>query len=97
MDDYRESPAIRVIEELKKEGADVVYYDPYIPSFREHGKMYVGEKELTKELIEGADLVVITASHSNVDYDFVQKHAKGIFDTKNVTKNIEDKSNIEVL
>lgn len=97
IDDYRESPAIRVIENLQKEGADTVFYDPYIPKFREHGKVYEGEKELTVELIESADLVVITASHSNVDYEFVQHHAKAIFDTKNVTKNLQDKSNIEVL
>lgn len=97
IDDYRESPAIHVIDQLQKEGADVMFFDPYIPRFREHGKVYEGEKELTKELIESADLVVITASHSNVDYDLVQRYAKGIFDTKNVTKNLADKSNIEVL
>ena len=97
IDDYRESPAIRVIENLQKEGADTVFYDPYIPKFREHGKVYEGEKELTEELVESADLVIITASHSNVDYEFVQRHAKAIFDTKNVTKNLQDKSNIEVL
>lgn len=97
IDDFRESPAIRVIENLQKEGADTVFYDPYIPKFREHGKVYEGEKELTAELVESADLVIITASHSNVDYEFVQRHAKAIFDTKNVTKNLQDKSNIEVL
>ncbi len=97
IDDYRESPAIRVIENLQKEGADTVFYDPYIPKFREHGKVYEGEKELTAELVESADLVIITASHSNVDYEFVQRHAKAIFDTKNVTKSLQDKSNIEVL
>lgn len=97
IDDYRESPAIRVIENLQKEGADTVFYDPYIPKFREHGKVYEGEKELTAELVESSDLVIITASHSNVDYELVQRHAKAIFDTKNVTKNLQDKSNIEVL
>ena len=34
IDDYRESPAIRVIEELKKVGANVDYYDPYIAEYR---------------------------------------------------------------
>jgi len=97
IDDYRESPAIRVIENLQKEGADTVFYDPYIPNFREHGKVYEGEKELTAELVESADLVIITASHSNVDYEFVQRHAKAIFDTKNVTKNLKDNGNVEVL
>ena len=97
IDDYRESPAIRVIDNLKREGADVIFFDPYIPRFREHGKVYVGEKELTEELVKSADLVVITASHSNVDYEMVQRNAKAIFDTKNVTKDLADKSNIEVL
>ena len=33
IDDYRESPALRVLERLRVYGADVTYYDPYIPSF----------------------------------------------------------------
>ncbi len=97
IDDYRESPAIRVMEILQKEGAETLFFDPYIPKFREHGKMYVGEKELTADLLEAVDLVIITASHSNVDYELVQRHAPAIFDTKNVTKHLSDKGNIEVL
>lgn len=97
IDDYRESPAIRVIEELLKVGADVCYFDPWVEKFREGELTMTSEKELTKELIEGADLVMVTAAHTNVDYDFVQKHAKAIFDTKNAMKNIENRDNIEVL
>lgn len=97
IDDYRESPAIRVIDNLRKEGADTVFFDPYIPKFCKHGKVYEGEKELSAELIESCDLVVITASHTNIDYAFVQQHAKAIFDTKNVTKDLACKDNIEVL
>ena len=97
IDDYRESPAIRVIEELKKVGADVCFFDPYIPRFRDKGVWYEGEKELTAELVKNADAVVITASHTNVDYGFVQQHAKAIFDTKNVMKAVEARENIEVL
>lgn len=97
IDDYRESPAIKVIEILLKEKADVVFYDPYVPKFRENGKIYTGEPELTAQLIESADLVMITTSHSNVDYEFVQQHAKAIFDTKNATKGLTCRDNIEVL
>lgn len=97
IDDYRESPAIQVIEGLRKEGADVVFFDPFIPKFRHKGKWYEGEKELTQELVEGSDIVVITTNHSKVDYSFVQKHAKAIFDTKNATKGIIPRDNIEVL
>jgi UDP-N-acetyl-D-glucosamine dehydrogenase len=97
IDDYRESPAIRVIDELKRLGADVSYFDPYIPRFKEKGHVMEGEKALTAELLEGADIVLVTCAHSNVDYAFVQKHAKVIFDTKNVMKSIKERDNIEVL
>lgn len=97
IDDYRESPAIRVIEEVENLGADVVYFDPYVSEYEEHGILKVGEKELTKSLIESADLVIITTAHTNVDYSMVQKYAKVIFDTKNAMKDIEYRENIELL
>lgn len=97
IEDYRESPAIRVIEELEKEGADVVYYDPFVFEYVEHGKIKKGELKLTSELIETADLVIVTTSHTNVDYNFVQQHAMAIFDTKNAMKHVESRSNIELL
>ena len=97
IDDYRESPAIRVIEELEKEGAEVFYYDPFVSEYSEHGVVKKGETELTSELIESVDLVIVTTAHTNVDYDFVQKHAKAIFDTKNAMKHVEARENIELL
>lgn len=97
IDDYRESPAIRVIDELKKVGANVCYYDPYIPQFKENGQVMTGEKALTAELIESADLVMVTCAHTNVDYALVQQKAKVIFDTKNVMKDIAPRDNIVLL
>lgn len=97
IDDYRVSPAIRVIEELKKEGAEVTYYDPFVPEYKEHGTIVKGETKLTAELIQSADLVMITTAHTIVDYGFVQQHAKVIFDTKNVMKQIKNRDNIELL
>ncbi len=97
IDDYRESPAIRVIEELEKEGAEVIYFDPFVSEYSEHGLVKKGEPELTTELIESADLVIVTTAHTNVNYDFVQKHSKAIFDTKNAMKHIEIRENIELL
>lgn len=97
IDDYRESPALSVIECLKTEGAKTVFYDPYIPEYKRKGETYKGEKGLSPQLLESVDLVIVTASHTNVDYDFVQKHSKAIFDTKNVMKAIKNRSNIELL
>ena len=97
IDDYRESPAIRVIEALRKRGAQVRYFDPYIPTYRYQGEVFSGIPALTEEALEDADIVVITSAHTNVDYDFVVKNAKLIFDTKNATKNVKDREKIEVL
>ena len=97
IDDYRESPALRVIEELNKNGSEVVYYDPWVKQYKYKGVVKQSECELTAELVESADLVMITCAHTNVDYSFVQKHAKAIFDTKNVTKDMQPCENIEVL
>lgn len=97
IDDYRESPAIRVIDELEKEGAEVIYFDPFVTEYSEHGKVKKGELELSSALLETADLVIITTAHTNVDYHFVQKNAKIIFDTKNAMKAVTDRVNIELL
>ena len=97
IDDYRESPAIRVIEELEKVGADIVYFDPYISKFKDGKIIMEGEKELTKKLLESSDIVIITTAHTNIDYKFVVDNAKIVFDTKNVTKEINKKDNVYVL
>lgn len=97
IDDYRESPAIRVIEELEKEKALVDYYDPWVSEYREHGNTVKGLSELTPEVVASYDLVMITTAHSNVDYTMVQANARAIFDTKNVMKNIQPRDNIEIL
>lgn len=97
IDDYRESPAIKVIENFEKEGSIVEYYDPYIQEYKYKGKVKKGKEELTKDLIKEADLVVITTNHSKVDYDFIQQNAKFIFDTKNAMKDVKNRDNIELL
>lgn len=98
IDDYRESPAIRVMKELRKVGADVEYYDPWVPSFKNmYGQSGESLKELTPEMVQGFDLVMVTAAHHNVDYEMVQKNAKAVFDTKNVMADLKDRENIEVL
>ncbi len=86
------------MKELRKVGADVKYYDPWIPEFRNmYGESGKSIERLTPEAVKDFDLVMVTAAHHNVDYEMVQKNAKSIFDTKNVMANISDRSNIEVL
>lgn len=97
IDDYRESPALRVIDELNKVGAEVTYFDPWVRECKHRGKMLYSIPALTSDVVRKADLVMITCAHSNVDYAMVQQNAKAIFDTKNVMKNISMRDNIEVL
>lgn len=97
IDDYRESPAIRVIEVLKREGAEVEYYDPWIPEYRDSGEKYQGLKEISPEIIKSFDLIMVTAAHTNVDYQMVAENAAAVFDTKNVMKMVKNRENIEVL
>lgn len=97
IEDYRESPAIEVINELEKLGAKVSFFDPYISEYKEHGKVKTGLNKLTIETLNTADLVIVTTAHTKVDYDFVQQNSIFIFDTKNAMKNIKNRDNIELL
>ena len=97
IDDYRESPALRVIDELEKVGADVSYFDPWVPQCTHAGKVLQSIPALTPETVNEADLVMVTCAHTNVDYAMVQQNAKAVFDTKNVMKDIANRENIEVL
>lgn len=97
IDDYRESPAIDVIEILLREGADVDFFDPYIPKFRAHGKEYVGIADISPEVISSYDIVFVAAAHTNVDYDMIEQNAKAIFDSKNAMKDVKNRDKIEVL
>ena len=97
IDDYRESPALRVIDELNKVGAEVSYFDPWVAECKHGGKVLHSIPALTPEVVQQADLVMVTCAHSNVDYAMVQQNAKAIFDTKNVMKNVTPRENIEVL
>ena len=97
IDDYRESPAIDVIEILQREGANVDFFDPYIPKFRAHGKEYVGIADISPEAIASYDIVFVAAAHTNVDYDMIEQNAKAIFDSKNAMKEVKNRDKIEVL
>ena len=52
IDDYRESPALRVIDNLEREGCIVDYYDPYIKEYKFKGRIKRGINELSKEALE---------------------------------------------
>jgi len=96
IDDFRESPSLKVIENFSKEGSIVSYYDPYVPKFKYKGKKYQG-CEFTAESLKNIDLIVIATAHSTIDYEFIQRNSKMIFDTKNAMKKVLARNNIEVI
>lgn len=95
--DYRESPALKVMELFRKKGCLVQFYDPYLAEYRYKGETFAGIPKLTAEAVQLADLVVITTAHTNVNYRLVQKHAKVIFDTKNAGKALKERDHIILL
>ncbi len=89
--DYRESPALDVLDLLKKKGARIEYYDPYVPHFTLHEKKYASKKPTVNGL-KKQDAIVILTDHEKVDYRFLIAHARLIFDTRNATKGLASKN-----
>jgi nucleotide sugar dehydrogenase len=87
--DFRESPAIEVLKLLLLDGADVVYHDPFVPAFTEHGLSMDGTA-LTAELLQECDLVIVLSDHTCVDYQWVIDKARHVLDTRNATKNVPE-------
>jgi UDP-N-acetyl-D-glucosamine dehydrogenase len=91
IDDMRESPAFDVIRLLEQRGAEVVYHDPFVPSFKEDEHTSESPRRygvaLTAEELHAADAVVIVTDHSPsaVDYQLVVDESKIVVDTRNVT------------
>ncbi len=85
--DHRESPALEVYRRLRKAGAEVSFHDSWTPVLEED-EITAASVELTDEALKGADLVVITTQHADVDYRRVVDLAPAILDTRNATRGI---------
>lgn len=88
VNDARESPALMVMDLVKKKGGLVSYHDPYIPSaLDEHGHEWVGV-ELSDERIAAADCVVFTTNHACFDVEAIVAAARLVVDTRNAVKTV---------
>ncbi len=95
--DVRESPALDIIELLASRGAEVSYHDPHVDAIDVGIRTYKNTP-LTEQTLGEAECVVIVTDHSSIDYEFVAKHSKSVFDGRNATKHLQSKySNIEAL
>ena len=92
VDDERESPSYVLMELLAERGAEVAYYDPYVPVIkptREHPQ-FAGRKsiEWNRSMIENFDVVLIATNHSAVNYRELGAWARCIVDTRNAMAGV---------
>lgn len=97
IDDYRESPALNVIDILKERGAVTDFYDPWIPKYKRNGEWHEGISEINADIIKGYDLILVATAHDAYDYEMIRKNAVAIFDTRNAFKDVEERDNISLL
>lgn len=93
IDDLRESPSLKLVEQLVARGAKLDYHDPYIPQFTEHYhgfEVTLKNVDLSPAMLETYDAVLISTDHDDVDYAMVVKHSKLVVDTRNATKNVTE-------
>lgn len=95
VEDLRKSPALDIIEILQRRKIKVSYFDPMIPYLKTDNIDLEGI-DLKRERLDKFDCVIIATDHSNVDYDFILRNSKLIFDTRNVYKNINNKKVVKL-
>ena len=88
IDDLRESPALKIIELLQHEGAQVSYNDPYFPSIGS-GRHYDLRMQCAPlSNLEQYDCVLVVTDHSDYDYAGIVRDAQLVVDTRNATRGI---------
>ncbi len=85
IDDMRESPSLKLIEIYEEKGAEVDYNDPYVPKlFKMRKYEYDMESvELSAEVLQAYDVVVLSTDHSDYDYQFIADNSRLVVDTRN--------------
>ncbi|GMK40014.1 UDP-N-acetyl-D-glucosamine dehydrogenase [Paenibacillus sp. CCS19] len=94
--DMRESSALTLIRLLQQEGADVSYYDPYVPSVR-IGASVLHSVELTDETLNGAGCVVIHTDHACLPIERIVENAAVLYDARNATRGMKSAGRLERL
>lgn len=92
VDDLRESPSLKILEELEALGAEVEFHDSYIPTVpptREHAALTGRESvEWNVENLARFDAALICTDHDNVDYQMLVDHVGVVVDSRNATKGV---------
>jgi UDP-N-acetyl-D-glucosamine dehydrogenase len=95
VNDLRESPAVRILHQLRADGLEVAYHDPLVKEVViDHPMTSV---DLSPGLLQEFDVVAVLTNHSNIDYAMIKEHARAIFDTRNVFKADQKRANVWAL
>ncbi|MBW2134529.1 MAG: nucleotide sugar dehydrogenase [Deltaproteobacteria bacterium] len=89
VDDNRESPAIKIIHLLQREGAVVNYNDPHISrctGMRNYPGFDMSSVPLSEAVLQRADCILLVTDHSDYDYHWIASQARLIVDTRNAFK-----------
>jgi len=82
IDDVRESPALDILELLRRRGAKVAYHDPFVPSIRLDGGR-LRSIRLTPAALRRFHCAVVVTAHKGVDYDLILRRTPTVVDTRN--------------
>ena len=96
IDDVRESPALDIIQLFYDAGAQINYYDKYVPSIDLENISLRSIELLTDRNLSSYDVCVVVTDHSDVPYDLVYNHCDLIIDTRNVFKGKSGKNVIRL-
>src|SRR6202522_2810393 len=88
VDDLRESPALAIIEILKREGAEISYNDPFFPTVGQGRKYNLNMNSQPLENLGGYDCVLIVTDHTSYDYARIVKEAQLVVDSRNATRGL---------
>jgi UDP-N-acetyl-D-glucosamine dehydrogenase len=95
IDDMRESPAMELFALLEEFGAQVDFYDPFIPEIPENHEFpqFTGRKSIVWDIdsLKKYDAAVIATAHSFVDYPAMAEAVPLIIDTRNISSEMSEK------
>lgn len=90
VDDARNSPSVKLIELLYKEGiSNINFHDPYMRNIRLMDKIF-RVQELNEKLLKDADVTVIVTDHTAYDYEWIVDYSKKVIDTRNAAKKVRN-------
>ena len=92
VNDVRESPAIKIIENLFSKKANIFYHDDFIKRIKiqinkknyslRKKTHYLKSIELTKKNLKSMDIVCLVTDHDYINYDIIRSSSKMIVDCR---------------